>query len=217
MSASASTRQRLITAAEALFAAHGIHAVSLRELTRASGARNATALQYHFGDRDGLVRALLDKHAAETDARRHALLDAYETGGDAELRALAAALVLPLAAKLEDADGRNYLRILAELISRPDVRVHVEDYDEEHNSLLRWRTLLEPLLDPDAIRFHRRFVALRFAILELARRAGSDGPADNRLFASHLIDLVTALLSAPLSPQSRRIAAGRTPGAGGSA
>ena len=200
-----STKQRLITAAEALFAEHGIQAVSLRELTRAAGARNATALQYHFGDRDGLVGALLDKHAGETDARRHAMLDAYQANGQADLRALAAALVLPLAAKLDDPDGgRNYLRILAELITRPGLRVRVDDYDEERNSLLRWRTMVEPLLDADAIRFHRRFVALRFAILELARRA-QDVPSDHGLFASHLVDLVTALLSAPLSPQSHRM------------
>jgi AcrR family transcriptional regulator len=55
MSRVADTRDRLITAAEELFAANGIEAVSLREIVRASGARNTAALQYHFGDRAGLV------------------------------------------------------------------------------------------------------------------------------------------------------------------
>ncbi len=44
-----------MSAAEKLFAARGVDRVSLREINRASGARNAVALQYHFGDRDGIV------------------------------------------------------------------------------------------------------------------------------------------------------------------
>ena len=37
---------------------------------------------------------------------------------------------------------------------------------------------------------------------EIGRRAESGPHADDRLFTSHLIDLVTALLLAPLSPQT---------------
>ena len=53
------TRARLLDAAERLFAERGIDAVSLREVTRESGARNAIALQYHFSDRAGVVLAIL--------------------------------------------------------------------------------------------------------------------------------------------------------------
>ncbi len=66
------TRTRLVDAAERLFAERGIDSVSLREVTRASGARNAIALQYHFIDRAGVVAAILDKHAPEVEARRNA-------------------------------------------------------------------------------------------------------------------------------------------------
>src|SRR6478672_3993524 len=69
------TRARLITAAERLFASRGIDAVSLREINRASGARNAIAVQYHFEDRAGVVRDILDKHRPDVGARRHAMLD----------------------------------------------------------------------------------------------------------------------------------------------
>ena len=72
------TRKKLVTAAEALFAEHGIEAVSLRSITRAAGQRNANALQYHFGDRSGLVRAVLEKHNAGIDPLRWAMLDSYE-------------------------------------------------------------------------------------------------------------------------------------------
>ena len=60
---STETRARLLSAAERLFAERGIDAVSLREITRESGARNAIAAQYHFADRAGLVQAILDNPA----------------------------------------------------------------------------------------------------------------------------------------------------------
>ena len=85
-----------------------------------AGARNASALQYHFGDRDGLLRAVLAKHQHAVEARRHAMLDAYEADGGADLRALAGALVRPSAAMLADGDGGPaYLQIVADLMNRP--------------------------------------------------------------------------------------------------
>ena len=95
--------------------------MSLREINAAAGQRNATALQYHFGDRHGLVRAIIEKHRPAVEAARHALLDEYEAAGVDDLRLLAGALVRPSAAKLADRDGgRAYLRIHAELVNTPD-------------------------------------------------------------------------------------------------
>lgn len=209
------TPDRLIRAAEALFASHGIDAVSLREINRLAGARNATALQYHFRDRDGLLRAVLAKHGRDVEIRRHSLLDAYEAAGRddtrADLRALAGALVRPLAAKLADPDGGpQYLQIHAELMNRPRPVFDPVDVDNPSSSIGRWRALVAVLLDEDATRLHRRFVAIRFSAFEVARRARSGPHTDDRLFTSDLVDLVTGVLSAPLSDETRRLDAERT-------
>jgi AcrR family transcriptional regulator len=203
------TRERLIDAAERLFAEQGVNGVSLREIVRASGARNVTALQYHFGDRKGLLRAVLERHHRDVDIGRHALLDAYEADGNADIRALAAILVRPLAGKLADSGGRAYLRILGELLNRPEPVIDPASLRDPADSVFRWRALTAPLLVEDATRLHRRFVAVRFTMTEFARRADSGPHADDRLFISHLIDLVAALLAAPLSPQTVRLAAER--------
>src|SRR5688500_5182333 len=117
------TRDRLIAAAEHLFATKGIDGVSLREINRASGAKNAVAVQYHFEDRAGVIRAILDKHRPAVEAARHELLDEYEDDRAEDLRRLAGALVRPLAAKLHDRDGGPfYLRIQAELVNRTTVQ-----------------------------------------------------------------------------------------------
>jgi AcrR family transcriptional regulator len=210
MSDTATTSGRLVDAGEVLFAAHGIDGVSLREINRAAGARNSSALQYHFGGRDGLLRAVLAKHHHAVEARRHAMLDAYEADGDADLRALAGALVRPSAAMLADGDGGPaYLQIVADLMNRPRPVIDPAALDDPASSIYRWRTLVAGLLDNDATRLHRRFVAMRFAAIELARRARSAPHTDDRLFVSHLVDLVAGVLAAPLSDETRRLDAER--------
>ena len=89
------------------------------------------------------------------------------------------------------------MSIWASLLNRPDVPARDSADDEANASIRRWRTLVEPLLDEHAVRLHRRFNAMRFAAVELGRRADSEPRGDDSLFVSHLIDLVAALLDAP--------------------
>ncbi len=200
-------RAAIITAAERLFAERGVDAVSLREINLAAGQRNTSALQYHFGTRSGLLRAVLAKHRPDVESRRHALLDEWEAAGRDDVRGLAAALVLALTAKLADLDGgRAYLQIMGELINRPDPELDPATMTDRADSTNRWRHLVEPLLADEAVQvFHARFTAIRFAHVEVARRASGRPRRDDRLFASRTIDLVTAVLTAPVSDDTRRL------------
>ncbi len=168
------TRRRLIRAAEKLFAERGIDGVSLREINRASGARNAVAVQYHFEDRAGVVRAVVAKHRPDVEASRHARLDAYEAAGLDDLWELSGALVRPLASKLADPDGgADYLRIHAELVNRTTGAMDrwADAPADPNDSIQRWRVLVGPFLGEDAERLHRRFTVIRFAAAEIGRRA----------------------------------------------
>ena len=203
------TRARLLEAAERLFAQRGIDAVSLREITRESGARNAIAVQYHYTDRAGVLAAIVAKHEPGIEAARHALLDEYEAGGRAgagaaaRLRPLAAALVRPPAAKLADPDGGpEYLRIQADLLSRPRPVLGDRWHSDPTNSMFRWRALVDPFLDEEVF---SRLTALLHTAVELGRRAASGPHADDRLFVSHLTDVVTAILGGPVSDETRRL------------
>ena len=195
----------LIRAAEDLFAARGSDAVSLRDVVTAAGVSNASAVQYHFGDRRGLIRAILEKHEPAVDRHREQLLDAYTAGGGNDMRTLASALVIPLAKELENADGGvGYLQLLSDLYNRPNPTFDPAKFDESAHSIHRWRALVMPLLTPEAVRLHRRFDALRFTVSELARR-GRSNRRDHRLFTSQLTDLVAALLLAPVSEETSRL------------
>lgn len=203
----ATTRERLLDAAERLFAERGIEAVALREITRESGARNAIAAQYHFEDRAGLVRAILARHLPEVDAGRHVLLDEYEASGAPDLRALTAAYVRPFAPKLRTPSGRAFLIVYAELLNRPDPKVSESSLQDPSNTTFRWRTLVGALLDQRSLDLHRRFTAILHCAMELARRAKDEEHADDRLFISALIDVSTAMLAAPPSPETTRLLA----------
>ena len=194
----------LIRAAERLFAERGSDGVSLREINSEAGASNASAVQYYFGDRRGLVRAVLAKHEVDIERRRHALLDAYEAQPQPEVRSLAAALVNPLAAELSTDGGPGYLQLVADLYNRPNPTFDPSALEDSRQSFQRWRRLAVPQLSPEAVRLHRRFDALRFTVSELARR-GRSGRKDHRLFTSQLTDLVVALLVAPVSDETRKL------------
>lgn len=202
-SPSAATRAKLVAAASRLFAAQGVDAVSLREIGREAEARNATALQYHFGDRAGLVRSVLAPHHRDVETARHALLDAEEaraTDRPLDLPALASTLVRPLAARLADGPaGPEYLQILADLVNRPRPAISTASLEDPADSMYRWRALAAGVLTPEAVALHRRFAAYRFTVGELAQRARTGPHRGDRLFTSDLVDLVAALLGAPVS------------------
>jgi AcrR family transcriptional regulator len=51
------TRERILTAAERLFAEHGVSAVSNRQVAEAAGQGNTAVVGYHFGTKADLIRA----------------------------------------------------------------------------------------------------------------------------------------------------------------
>lgn len=86
-------RESLLDAAEELFARYGIDAVSNRKITEHAGTANHSAITYHFGSREELLRALLSRHLEQMRKLREQRLT---TLGDApELRDLIAYRFLP--------------------------------------------------------------------------------------------------------------------------
>lgn len=124
------TRTSLIEAAERLIAKKGLADVSTREILQEAGQRNQSALQYHFGSKDGLIRATINERTSQIDKRRVELLE--EIGDKPTLRQLLEVLVLPLCELIEnDAAGKNYLIFLAQAITQPnwDLRTVIKDFE----------------------------------------------------------------------------------------
>jgi len=205
------TREKLVDTARRLFAERGVDPVSLREISRAAEQRNVSALQYHFGDREGLLRAVLTPYERDVDARRGAVLDELATRSAPGLRDFADALVRPPAALLENPGGREYLRIVGQLISRPVADDAGADVFLASGGLSRWRGAVRPLLSDEDLALHRRFTAIQLTYAELGRRAELSR-RNHELFTSHLVDLAAAVLAAPISAETRRLLAARAMG-----
>ncbi|HXY38713.1 MAG TPA: CerR family C-terminal domain-containing protein [Vicinamibacteria bacterium] len=75
MSEAGPTRERILVTAERLFAEHGFRRVSVRDICRAARV-NVAAINYHFGDKAGLyrevVQAAIDAMRGTTEAARRA-------------------------------------------------------------------------------------------------------------------------------------------------
>jgi AcrR family transcriptional regulator len=211
-----------VAAAEQLFAERGVDAVSLVEIGRAAAQGNRSAVQYHFGDKAGVLAAIRDKHAPPIERRREAMLDALEAAGPPDLRSLVEVLVRPVADEVRNPDGgAAYVQLNAALIGHPEF------------ALLSRRTRLNPTADrllrliaqaspdlPPALLGPRMLLVTGLVfhgIADGARLAGAvgrpaqdgDGPdADHgraaaaaswERFVRNLVDCTVAVLQAPVS------------------
>src|SRR5688572_28264262 len=100
---SEATKEKLLAAGERLFARDGVHRVKVKDLNELAGQRNASALHYHFGSRDGLLRAIVARHQDVVDTDRAERLAAL--GPDPELAELVAVVLAPLAERLRSPSG----------------------------------------------------------------------------------------------------------------
>ncbi|MFI1379755.1 TetR/AcrR family transcriptional regulator [Embleya sp. NPDC020886] len=107
------TRNRIIDAAEQVFAEQGVGESNLRDIHRLAGQANKSALHYHFGTRDRLLDAVMERHHAHVDPLRAALVERLRAApAPPDIPAVLDALVAPLAAQLGTPSGRNRIRIV---------------------------------------------------------------------------------------------------------
>ncbi len=201
-----STRALLLDAAARLFAERGIGNVSISEIVKTAHQRNASAVHYHFGSRDEILRAVLARHVpAIADRRRQLLAQAYaRPAGD--IRSAAEAIVRPVT---EFAQGGwrewAYLQIGSELtLAVGDVSPDIQKLLKQTAGFAAWKLLRQrcPTVPPDLWRA-RRAICIVFigrAAADRARSLDRRTPrpvlSDAR-FADNLVDMVIGAMTAP--------------------
>lgn len=173
--------------------------VTTREITEAAEQRNASAVTYHFGSRQGLLLEILARRGGPVDVARGARRDA--AGAAPALRDLVGCLVVPYADLLDDAGGRSYVRIVAQLRGRFAAwRVESDAATTEHLA----RVLDEIEARPDAPAAVRRervvalIMVLTATVAERARRIddGTGNELTHAEFVDNLVAMCTAVVSA---------------------
>ncbi|MBB2940376.1 AcrR family transcriptional regulator [Actinoplanes lutulentus] len=111
------TKEEILLAAERMFAGQGFE-VSLREIGAAAGQRNHSAVQYHFGDKAGLVKALYEYRMVPLNAHRRTLLDdLHATGSSGDLPSIVRVWLTPLADHVVSRRGHSwYVRFISRFV-----------------------------------------------------------------------------------------------------
>ncbi|MGZ4555958.1 MAG: TetR/AcrR family transcriptional regulator, partial [Mycobacteriaceae bacterium] len=63
------TRDELLRAAEYLFARQGVGGTRTKQIVERAGQGNDSAVQYHFGSRQGLLEAILGRHLSRMECQ----------------------------------------------------------------------------------------------------------------------------------------------------
>jgi AcrR family transcriptional regulator len=171
------TKFNLILSALELFAENGVDAVSMRTINNAAGTKNASAVHYHFGNKLGIIEAIVDFIKAELDTSRLDALTALERrvdGGETPCcREILWAAFTPYYRLYATPEyGRHALRFLARLqIDMSDEIQEILNRDP-HQIARRFDTLLAGAL-PDLPDDVRRLRYLYFWTLMVQMFAGS--------------------------------------------
>jgi len=120
----ADTKQRILDAAEHFFARDGYHATSLRSITTEAEA-NLAAVNYHFGSKESLLEAIIDRRLRPLNQIRHAQLDT-------------------LLQKTEEAGTIPSCRDVLRTFVEPTLRLRKQGSGAENFVALVGRTLAEP-------------------------------------------------------------------------
>lgn len=205
------TRLTLILTAEALFARRGPHGVSLREVSAAAGQRNNSAVQYHFGSKPDLIRAIFRHRLPTINGRRLELVRSLESD---TVRDLIRAELTPYVELAEQPDvhyvefvARMFLdrqfAIMFERVEEPEL---VEGQLEIRRRLAR---LLRPSLPPGLVD-HRLWMAttqILYGLAERRRIAETLGPAWTiplPTWIESYVDYAAGALTSPASPEAAR-------------
>ncbi len=217
-SSSQETHDRIIDAAEILFADHGFRSVSLRQITKEAGA-NIAAVNYHFGSRESLVFEVLTRVIGPINEQRLLLLSEAENVHGSEpvpIEEILDALYRPVVSQLADSEvepsvllklaGRclsepqeqfpeTMLKIFAEIVKRFDKAIakslpHLNEID------IFWR-------------LHFSVGTLLYAITHADRLAlfsrGKIATVDPEETLSRLIDFTAAGMKAEASQKTPKI------------
>ncbi len=206
------TRERILDAAEELFALGGIGETSLRAITSAAGT-NLASVNYHFGSKESLVESVFARRLAPLNSERLRLLNEVERGREKTvlcLEEVLRAFVTPALHLRRQEGGENFMRLFGRLHAEPgELAVSVmKQFDEIFSrftsaiaralpgmsrTTLLWRffftigALTMPLVCPEVIRH---------------KSEGQCDPSDPEGISSQLVSFLAAGLRAQESTLS---------------
>ena len=160
------TRESLLDAAEKLFSEHGIQASSLRMITQQAGA-NLAAVHYHFGSKEGLVKAVFSRRLRPLEEERFRLLDACDLAGGIEgagVEQVIHAFAAPVIRRMRETPGEEhpFAQLMGRVFSEPSEEVKamlVQEFKPTADRFLEALGQLLPHLSREELTWRFHFLA----------------------------------------------------------
>lgn len=195
-------RERILRAAETLFAERGIDAVSLREVTVDAGV-NVAAIHYYFGSKEALLEEIFVSRAKPIAERRLALLEKVrrDKSGKPVLEEVLRAFLRPALEVGDEVGGEAFIRLRARLAFEPaDLRraILAKTFDASSREFLKALALALPALERDQLywRFHFVLGAMTYTMAAPGRieslSEGAMDTSDREAALEALVDFAMA-------------------------
>ncbi|MFD9852056.1 TetR/AcrR family transcriptional regulator [[Kitasatospora] papulosa] len=202
------TRERILNAAERLFAEHGVYAVSNRRVSEAAQQGNNAAVGYHFGTKADLVRAIARKHSRQIEETRGRRLARIQDPSD--IGEWVACLVRPTTEHLAALGSPTWFaRFCAQVMTDPALQDIMAEESLACPPTLRTLEGLNRCLPdlPADVHVERAAMSTNLILHTCAEReralaAHTSTPRANwHDTATGLIDAVVGLWTAPVTPR----------------
>ena len=206
------TKDRILDAAETLFMEQGFEATSLRALT-ASARVNLAAVNYHFGSKEELFRAVLTRRLDPMNEQRIALLSRFEAAAQpspVSCERILTALFVPALRLARDParGGSNFLRLLGRAYADPSPFIRRLLSEEYAEMIARFKTAFGralPALPPRELswRLHFMMGALSYTLagtdaLKIIEALAPGEASNDEILLRRLAPFLLAGLTAPL-------------------
>jgi len=203
MSSHFNTKERILHAAEDLFAQHGFAGTSLRQVTSRADV-NIAAVNYHFGSKENLVHEVFKHRMDEMSEKRLASLAAAVEKNPADLEAILLAFIQPALALTLDRHGASFVRVLARAYAEKNDGLRnflSENYGQVLREFARAIAHCLPDLTKEELYWRMDFVAgaLTYAMADfglIKRQPGVSEKTHCEKAAQHLIKFAQAGLKA---------------------
>ena len=206
---SLSVRERILHAAEHLFAEHGMSGVGLRAITSAAKV-NLASIAYHFGSKDGLLEALFALRAAPIAQARMEALDRAEAeaNGNPPLEKILDAFVRPalMIGPQSPNGGQAFGRLRARLATEPEKvarKLLSKAFDTSSRRFIEAVVKALPDIPRDEVewRFHFMLGVMFYTMANSGRiqalTGGHCDPGDTELAIKYMVPYLAAGFRSP--------------------
>lgn len=205
--AHADTAERILDAAEALFAEFGFEGASTRLITGRAGA-NLAALNYHFGSKEALFQRVFQRRLKQLDEARLMALERLEreaAGAPLQPGQILEGFFGPALRMANDLPrgGRSFMRLLGRAHTAPPDFMRTFITEQNHEVVRRYlaalcRTQPEVPRVEIAWRLHFMMGAVSYALSGIDPLALVTGCVDDTLLQPRLTAFLLGGLGAPL-------------------